>query len=94
MLTKYIDKAMHLATYEAIEDGTYFGTIPGFEGVWGNAATLEACRDDLRGALEGWLVLKLWNNDDDIPVLGRLSLAPKGVRLTSTLPRPRLNHAY
>ena len=76
MLTKYIDTAMKKAHYELIEDGTFWGDIPGFAGVCGNAPTLEECRDDLQGALEGWLLLKLWDRDDDIPVLGRLSLKP------------------
>jgi len=76
MIIEYIDKAMRKAEYELIEDGTYFGRIPGFPGVWGNAATLEECRNDLQGALEGWLILKLWDNDDDIPVLGKLALTP------------------
>ena len=40
MIIEYIDKAMHKAEYELIEDGTYFGRIPGFPGVWGNAANL------------------------------------------------------
>jgi hypothetical protein len=40
MLTKYIEAAMRRAGYEKIEDGTYFGTIPGFQGVWGNAKTV------------------------------------------------------
>jgi predicted RNase H-like HicB family nuclease len=78
MFTEYVDKAMHKATYELLGDGTYFGEIPGFEGVWGNASTLEECRIDLKDALEGWLMLKLWLNDDDFPVLGRLSLKPRG----------------
>jgi predicted RNase H-like HicB family nuclease len=77
MLTKYIEKAMRLAKYELIEDGTYWGDIPGFQGVWGNAPTLEECREELQSVLESWLVLKLWDNDDDIPVLGRLSLTPR-----------------
>jgi predicted RNase H-like HicB family nuclease len=77
MLTKYIDTAMRKAHYELIDDGTIWGNIPGFQGVWGNAPTLEACREDLRGALEGWLLLKVWDHDDDIPVLGKLSLNPR-----------------
>ena len=32
MLNEYIDKAMQYAQYEQIEDGTYFGRIPGFKG--------------------------------------------------------------
>jgi len=77
MLTEYIDKAMRLAKYELIEDGTYGGSIPGFEGVWANEPTLEACRDELKFVLEEWLVLGLWLNDDKLPVLGKLSLVPR-----------------
>lgn len=33
MLNEYLDKAMQKAQYEHIEDGTYFGKIPGFTGV-------------------------------------------------------------
>ena len=80
MFTQYVDKAMRRAEYERIEDGTYFGEIPGFQGVWGNADSLEGCREDLRGALEGWLILGLWLNDLDIPKLGRLDLVPRGSR--------------
>jgi hypothetical protein len=34
MLTKYLKQAMALATYEVLEDGTFYGEIPGFEGVY------------------------------------------------------------
>ena len=88
MFAEYLDKAMQGAEYELIEDGTYFGSIPGFPGVWGNAKTLEACRRDLLGALEGWLLLKLWDNDDDIPVLGKLSLTPKRIRSAKQIESP------
>ena len=77
MLGEYLNKAMRLAKYELLEDGAFFGDIPGFEGVWGTGPTLEACRDDLKGALEGWLILGLWMNDENIPVLGKLSLVPR-----------------
>ncbi len=57
MLTKYIATAMQKATYELLEDGTYYGEIPECEGVWGTGNTLEACREDLQDALEGWIIL-------------------------------------
>lgn len=57
MLTKYIATAMHKATYELLEDGTFYGEIPQCEGVWSNANTLETCREDLQDALEGWIIL-------------------------------------
>jgi predicted RNase H-like HicB family nuclease len=82
MLTEYIDKAMHLAEYEVIEDdGTYFGSIPDFQGLWANGKTLEECRDELKSTLEDWLILGLWQNDTSLPVLGKLSLVPRRVRL-------------
>ena len=60
MLTEYIEAAMHRATYEVLEDdGKYFGHIPGLHGVWANEKTLEECRDELRSALEDWIVFSL-----------------------------------
>ena len=78
MLTKYIDAAMKRAQYELIEDQErpYFGTIPGFRIVWANAATLEACREELKAVLEDWILFKLWHNETDFPVLGKLTLVP------------------
>ncbi|PHM10866.1 type II toxin-antitoxin system HicB family antitoxin [Nostoc sp. 'Peltigera malacea cyanobiont' DB3992] len=59
MLTNYIRIALHKATYELLEDGTCYSEIPECQGVWANAATLEACREDLQDALEGWIILGL-----------------------------------
>jgi predicted RNase H-like HicB family nuclease len=76
MITKYINGAMKKAQYEKIEDGTYWGNIPGFDGLWGNAETLEQCRTELKETLEDWLLVKLWLNHDNIPVVDRIRLAP------------------
>ena len=59
MLTEYICAAMRRAAYEILPDGTYYGEIPGFQGVYANADTLEACREQLQEVLEGWIVLGL-----------------------------------
>ena len=59
MLTSYIHAALRRAKYEIMEDGQYYGEIPGFDGIWASAATLEECRDELRETLEDWLVLGL-----------------------------------
>lgn len=59
MLTHYINTAMHKATYELLEDGTFYSEIPDCPGVWANATTLEACRDNLQDTLEGWIILGL-----------------------------------
>ena len=59
MLTEYVRAALHKATYEILSDGTFYGEIPGFQGVYANAPTLEECREQLQEVLEGWIVLGL-----------------------------------
>ena len=60
MLKNYVHAAMGKARYEILsDDGTFYGEIPGFEGVYANADTLEACRDELEEALEGWILLRV-----------------------------------
>ena len=41
MLTEYIQKALEKAQYKELDHGTWFAEIPGFEGVWANADTVE-----------------------------------------------------
>ncbi len=57
MLTQYIHEAMKLAKYKILEDGTYYGDIPGFRGVLANASSLEECREQLQEVLEEWILL-------------------------------------
>ena len=60
MLTRYIQVAMNRAYYEILpDDGSYYGEIPGFEGVYANTTQLEACRDELQEVLEEWLLLRI-----------------------------------
>ena len=60
MLTKYIQAAMKRAKYEFLEeDGIFYGEIPGFQGVWGDGATVEECREVLQEVLEEWMVFRL-----------------------------------
>jgi predicted RNase H-like HicB family nuclease len=75
MLITYIQSAMRLAKYEILEDGQFYGEIPGFPGVWAQAGDLETCRDELQSALEDWLVLGL-RLGHAIPVVAGISLLP------------------
>jgi predicted RNase H-like HicB family nuclease len=60
MLTDYLQAAMRKAKYEILSDGEgYFGRIPQLQGVWANAETLEACREELREVLEEWIMIGL-----------------------------------
>lgn len=76
MLIKYIEAAMHRATYELLEDDkTFYGRIPECQGVWANAQTLEACRDQLQEVLEGWIILGL-RLGHTLPAINRIDLTP------------------
>ena len=60
MLTDYIRGAMRKARYEILpDDGTFYGEIPGFDGVYANADTLESCREELEEILEEWILLRV-----------------------------------
>lgn len=63
MLTEYIEKKLKEAQYKLLKNGTYFGEIPGIRGVWANAKNLENCREELKSALEDWLLFKLRDGD-------------------------------
>ena len=74
MLIAYINAAMHSAHYELLEGGEgYVGKIPKLQGVWANADSLEACRDELREVLEEWIILGLKMNHH-IPVIDGIEL--------------------
>jgi predicted RNase H-like HicB family nuclease len=79
MLTSYIREAMRLAKYEILEDRTYYGEIPGFQGVWASAESLDTCREELQSVLEDWLVLGL-RMGHDLPVVAGINLIPAEAR--------------
>lgn len=71
MLTQYLREAMHAANYELLLNGEgFYGCIPGLDGVWANAATLEGCRERLQEALEDWLLFRLTRQMPVPPVNG------------------------
>lgn len=77
MLTDFIKAAMRRAKYRVLEDdNSYFGEVPEIEGAWGNALTLEECRDDLESAIEDWLLIS-FQHRLSIPVIDGIDLNPK-----------------
>jgi predicted RNase H-like HicB family nuclease len=60
MLTEYIQEALKRARYEIIDDEEpYYGEVPELQGVWATGKTLEECRENLREAIEGWIIVRL-----------------------------------
>ena len=46
--------------YEILpSSGTFYGEIPGFNGVYAEADTLEDCREELAEVLEEWILLRI-----------------------------------
>ena len=63
MLRHYTRAAMRLAKYEILpDDRTFYGEIPDFDGVYANANTLEACREELEEVLEEWILFRISKN--------------------------------
>ena len=79
MLSQYLKAAMQRARYEILsDDGTYYGEIPGFEGVLANASTLEACRDQLEEVLEDWILIGI-SEHHELPIVDGIELKVKEV---------------
>jgi len=79
MLSQYIKAAMRQAKYEILsDDKSFYGEIPGFQGVYANAETLEECREELVEVLEGWIFLHLADNTP-LPVVNGLKLSVEKV---------------
>ena len=77
MLTGYIRAVMRRARYEILpDDGTFYGEIPGFDGVYANTATLEACREELEEVLEEWILFRVSRNLP-LPTVDGIELAIK-----------------
>lgn len=77
MLMKYIQAAMRKAKYEILsDDGTYYGEIPEFGGVYANSDTLEGCREELEEVLEEWILFRISRNLS-LPVVEGIELKIK-----------------
>ncbi len=74
MITQYVRAAMARARFEQLEDGSWYGEIPGFQGVYANADTREECVRELQEVLEEWLVLS-FEKQLPIPVIDGMDLA-------------------
>ena len=63
MLLDYINAAMRQAKYEILpDDGTFYGEIPIFKGIYANSDSLESCREELAEVLEEWILFRVSRN--------------------------------
>jgi predicted RNase H-like HicB family nuclease len=73
VLTNYIEQAMSLAVYDKLEDATFAGRIPSFQGVIAFGSTLRQCEEELRSTLEDWILVGL-KLSHPLPVLEDIDL--------------------
>ena len=77
MLRQYIEAAMRRGTYEIhADDGSYYGEIPDLDGVFANAVTLEACRDQLEEVLEDWILIGIAEHHE-LPAIDGITIIVK-----------------
>jgi predicted RNase H-like HicB family nuclease len=79
MLTDYLRAAMRHAKYELLsDDASFYGEIPGFEGVYANSNALESCREQLAEVLEEWMLFRISRNLA-LPIVDGLKIEIKKV---------------
>jgi predicted RNase H-like HicB family nuclease len=77
MLTEYLEAAVRRANYEILpDDNTFYGDIPGFEGVFANGDNLETCRSQLKEVLEEWILLSI-SRHLPLPIVDGMDLKVK-----------------
>ena len=70
VLTAYFDAAMARARVKQVDEGQYVGRIPGCIGLLGYGASPEETLEDLRVALEDWVLIGLRVGDSIPPMAG------------------------
>lgn len=79
MIREYIERALHRAAYDKIEDGSFVGEVPGLQGVLANASTLETCREQLAEVIEEWVLVRVARGLK-VPSLGGIRVAVTGAK--------------
>jgi predicted RNase H-like HicB family nuclease len=52
---EYMREAMKKAEFEHCEDGSWFASIPDFDGLWAVGPTRESATSELWSTLDGWI---------------------------------------
>ena len=74
LVERYRRAAMRKADLRQLEDETWFVEIPDFEGVWASGEDMRECLNELDEVLLDWLLLKIEDEDKDIPLIDGIDL--------------------
>ena len=64
MLIEFITEKIKKAKFEVLEDKTFYGYIPGYNGVWASGKTLKSCKEELKSVFEDWILFTLKDGGD------------------------------
>lgn len=73
MILKYIAKAIELARFERLEDGSVCATVPGLRGVIALGSNRRSCRQQLSEVIEEWVLVRV-SQKLTIPKLGGIGV--------------------
>jgi hypothetical protein len=75
LLDRYISVAMRWAIPRPLE-GQWYADLQhkGFAGVWGTGDSPKQCLDTLQEVLRDWIILKIADEDRDLPVVDEIDL--------------------
>ncbi len=79
VLSEYIEQAMEQAEYDKLEEDSFSGRIPSCKGVIAFGPTLRSCQDELRSALEDWILVGL-KLSHTLPVIAGIDLNREPIR--------------
>lgn len=74
LIQKYAKLAVKLATVKQHPDGHWFAEIPRFQGVWAKEASARESLEVLEDVLFDWLLLKIQDEDRDLPSIETIDL--------------------
>jgi predicted RNase H-like HicB family nuclease len=75
-LNDYVGQAMPQAVFDKLEDGTFTGRIPAYQGVIAFGGSLRDCESELQSTLGAWILLGP-GLGHPLPVLGGIDLNKK-----------------
>lgn len=74
LIDSYVRLAVLRATYELLESGRWFAEIPLLQDVWADGDSEAEAKDNLREVTLAWVLMKIEDRDQDLPVIGTIDL--------------------
>lgn len=74
LIKRYAMLAALRADTERLGDGSWYAEVPGFPGVWAQAASESEAIKEIETVVRDWTVLKILDGDKDLPVIGMIDL--------------------